>query len=217
MEITTEMKVGIGVIAVTLVIILGGVFLSGRNAQAPGETTQTVDNPDRITEENSHTLGASDAQVTVVEFGDFECPACGALHPVLKEVKEKYKDQSVKFVYRQFPLTQIHELALNAAQASEAAADQGKFWEYHDILFEKQPALKQEDLEKYAQDLGLNIEEFRTFQNSNEAKDRVNADLADGRALGVPGTPTIFINDQKYNGQYSVSALSTVIDSQLNQ
>mgnify|MGYP002624585724 FL=1 len=137
----SDTKVIICVVIATVVVIIGGALYANRNTnQAENHQTAPVDNPERLVGADDPILGAENATVTVVEFGDFQCPACGALHPVLQQVKEDLGDQPVRFVYRQFPLTQIHEYAQLAAEASLAADAQGKFWEYHDLLFEIRPA-----------------------------------------------------------------------------
>ncbi|MBI1833569.1 MAG: DsbA family protein [Candidatus Andersenbacteria bacterium] len=214
---TTDTKVIIGVIVATVGIIIGAGLYTNRNAAQTGEVGPSVDQPERLSQEDDPVLGAQDAKVTVVEFGDFQCPACGSLHPLLKQLKEEYADQSVKFVFRHFPLTQLHEHAQLSAEAAVEAQKQGKFWEYHDKMFESQPALTRADLEKYAQELGLNMEAFRTALDEHTHRDVVAADVADGRALGIRGTPTLFINDQHYTGSYSATALKSSIDSALQQ
>ena len=214
MELSSDAKMGIGVLVATVLIIGGGAWYASQK-QSSQEPTVAA-NTERLVLEDSHSLGADDAKVTVVEFGDFECPACGALHQPLKETKEKYADQSVRFVYRQFPLAQ-HPNALLAAEASEAAAAQGKFWEYHDLLFENQTALEREDLEQYAEQLTLNMDQFREALDNDTYRERVQQDRSDGNAVGVNSTPTVYINGVRYTGQYSVAALSQAIDAALAQ
>lgn len=215
MEITTETKVLIGIIAATLIIIVGGAWLSGRN-QGPSEAAPlTEEQGQRLVREDDPVLGTSDAKVTVVEFGDFQCPACGALHPALKSVKAAYADQPVRFVFRQFPLTQVHEHAALAAEAAVEAAAQGKFWEYHDRLFENQTALAREDLERYGEELGLDMEAFRAALNDGTHRAAITQDISDGNAVGVQGTPTVFINGIQYTGGYSAVGLQAAIDEAL--
>lgn len=208
MDMSTETKVLIGVLAATILIIVGGAYLSGSGQSGDGEP---VHQPERLVRDESPVLGPDDAKVTVVEFGDFQCPACGALHPVLKQIKEDNKDNSVKFVYRHFPLPQ-HQFAQLASEASIEAQQQGKFFEYHDALFENQDALEREDLERYAQELELDMDSLRKALDDKIHKDVVSRDEQDARALGVSGTPTVYINGVKYSGQYSISGIQAEID-----
>ena len=144
-----------------------------------------------------HLKGNPEASVVLVEFSDFQCPACGAAAPLVKEVVEKYQDK-MKFEYRHFPLTTIHQYAFRSAEASECAADQGKFWEYHDKLFFNQDNLKKSNLLLYAQETeGIDAELFKDCLASGVKKKRVNEDLDEARRLGLNSTPTFFLNSQK--------------------
>ncbi|MEX1112299.1 MAG: thioredoxin domain-containing protein [Candidatus Andersenbacteria bacterium] len=216
MPLSSDAKFGIGVVVATLVIIVGGALYANRNAAvSPNETTRPITAPERLVQAHSPSVGPEDARVTFVEFGDFECPSCAAFHPTLSQLKEQYKDQSVRFVYRHFPIRSAHPNAQLAAEASMAAHAQGKFWEYHDLLFPNQRALSQEDLERYAEQLELNMDEFRTDLDEGTYKDVIEQDMSDARAVNVSGTPTLFINDAEYRGLRSVDALSSYIDSLL--
>ena len=199
MEITNETKILIGVLAGTVVIIVAGALLSGGSGGDGADEAVPVAHADRIFSATSHFAGPAGAAVTVTEVGDFQCPACGALHPVLQQVKQANPD--VKFVYRHFPLTSIHEFARGAALASEAAAEQGKFFEYHDWLFENQEALAEEDLLAHADAIGLDGEAFAAALEADVGEDAVAKDISDGTALGLNSTPTLFINDVRYTGQ----------------
>jgi protein-disulfide isomerase len=159
-------------------------------------------------------LGPIDAKVTVVEFGDFECPACGALHPLLQQLKANNKDTSVRFVYRHFPLSQ-HPNAQLAAEASVEAAQQGKFWEFHDQLFTHQNDLDRASLEEYAQAVGLDINAFKKALDENTHRAFVIDDQSDGEAARVNSTPTVFINGIKFTGQFTVAGLQAAIDEHL--
>lgn len=216
MEITADTKVVIGILLTTVLIIGGAAFFTSRKAPE-GEIGQgeTASQPERlIRNTEGHIRGPADASVTVVEFGDFQCPACGTLHPTMKALREQYTDQSVRFAYRHFPLPQ-HEHAHLAAQASEAAGEEGKFWEFHDLLFEHQQKLARDDLERYAQQIGLNMDVFTAALDEGRFKDVINQDVSDGRALRIDSTPTLFINSTKYNGPYSVEAIGQAIDEAL--
>lgn len=208
---STETKALVGILLTTVVIILGGAWLSGRGASVAGEP---IANPEPLVREDDPSVGSADATVAVVEFGDFECPSCGAVYPLLKTLKQQYADRPVRFVYRHFPLPQ-HEFAQGAAEASVEAQQQGKFWEYHDLLFEHQDALDRPALEQYAQDLGLDMDAFRRALDEHVHAGAVAADRTDGQAVNITGTPTIFINAVPYRGDYSVKSLGETIDAAL--
>lgn len=210
MAITSEMKVLGGVLLVTLLIVVGGAFLVGGS---PAANTKPVA-AELLVRDTSHTTGPADAKVTVVEFGDFECPACGALHPLLQQMKADNKDTSVRFVYRHFPLSQ-HPNAQLAAEAAVEAAAQGKFWEFHDELFANQNSLDRLSLEKYAATVGLNVEAFQKALESHTHRDFVIDDRTDGQAAGVDSTPTLFINGIRFTGQFTVAGLQAAIDENL--
>ncbi len=138
-------------------------------------------------------LGNPNASIVVEEFSDFQCPACRSAAPVVKGIVNKYKDK-IKFVYRHFPLLSIHPRAYDAALASECANDQGKFWQYHDILFANQPDFKKDQLIGYARDLGLNESEFSACLQSRARKEVVDADLNKAKELNLNSTPTFIVN-----------------------
>lgn len=149
--------------------------------------------------DRDHTLGPDNAPVTLVEYGDFECPYCGAAYPVVKQLQDEMGDE-LRFVWRQFPLTDSHPHAEIAAEASECAAAQDSFWDYHDILFENQDFLDHDSLLVYAEKLGLDVDAFRRELDSHAYRDRVQEDLSSGIRSGVNGTPTFFINGERYDG-----------------
>jgi formate-nitrite transporter family protein len=161
---------------------------------------------DREVGEGDHVLGRVDARVTLVEYGDFECPDCGRAYPVLKAA-QKALGPNLRFVFRHFPLPTSHPHATAAAEAAEAAAAQGPFWEMHDRLFEHQTALDERDLRKHAQKVGLDLERFENDMRLRTHETRVREDLASGSASGVRGTPTLFINGRQYDGPRERSAL----------
>lgn len=137
--------------------------------------------------------GKADAGIVVEEFSDFQCPACKAAQPVVKDMLQTFGDR-IAFRYRHYPLLAVHPLAFRAAQAAECANDQGKFWEYHDKLFQVQPALSRGDLLSYAHDLGLNEASFTACLDSRAKADVVRDDMHEGDGRGVHATPTFFIN-----------------------
>jgi protein-disulfide isomerase len=160
--------------------------------------------------------GPENAPVTIVEFSDFQCPYCRVLLGTLEQVEEAYKDE-VRFVFRQFPLTSIHPEAVVAARASLCANEQGKFWEMHDAMFANQRALKSDDLKATAGDLGLNGEEFAACLDSGKYIEEVMADLEAGQAVGVQGTPMIFINGRALSGAKSLEEITGIVEDELRR
>jgi len=146
-----------------------------------------------------HIQGPADAPVTLVEYGDFECPHCGAAYPIVKGI-QRSMGEDLRFVYRHFPLTRVHEHAEHAAEISEAAAQHGKFWPMHDLLFENQDALEDDDLVGYAEHLGIDPEWAAAALADGRFEPRVREDFSSGVRSGVNGTPTFFINGQRYDG-----------------
>jgi protein-disulfide isomerase len=167
----------------------------------------------KMTEGNAPAFGPEDAKVTIVEFSDFQCPYCSRAANAVTQIKEKYGDQT-RTVFRQFPLS-FHKEAHLAAQASLAAHEQGKFWEYHDKLFENQKALGREDLEKYAKELGLDMAKFKKALDDGTHKATVDAELQLGKEVFVDGTPTMFINGTRVGNSTDFAAISAAIDKAL--
>jgi protein-disulfide isomerase len=151
--------------------------------------------------DRDHAVGPADAPVTLVEYGDYECPYCGMAYPVVKALQRQLGTR-LRFVYRNFPLAEAHPHARHAAQVAEAAAAQGKFWEMHDMLFEHQDALEDTNLIGYAGAIGLDAERVaRELEAGTHAK-RVRDDFRNGMRSGVNGTPTFFINGDRYDGSW---------------
>ena len=157
--------------------------------------------------------GPKDAPVTIVEFSDFECPYCGAAHDTVEQVMSSYAGK-VRLVYRQFPLS-FHPHAAKAAEASLCAADQGKFWEYHEALFKNQKKLDLPDLKAHASEVGLDANKFGQCLESGDKKKAVDADQQAGLAAGVGGTPAFFINGIFLNGAQPLDEFKKVIDGEL--
>jgi protein-disulfide isomerase len=149
--------------------------------------------------ERDHAVGPADARVTLVEYGDFECPHCGALHPIVQAARKAFGG-NLRFVFRHFPLRSSHPHALAAAKAAEAAAAQGRFWEMHDRLYQRQTELTDADLERHARELGFDVERFRASLAERAHEARIREDLASAAASGAQGTPSIFINGDRYDG-----------------
>jgi len=159
--------------------------------------------------------GPEDAAVTVIEFSDFQCPYCARFYTeTLTQIIENYGDR-IRFVYRDFPLTSLHANALKAAEASECADDQGKYWEYHDLLFQNQAALDVDSLKSYATSLGLDAAAFNDCLDTDEHMDEVRKDVQDGIAAGVEGTPAFFINGQLVSGAQPYAAFQSIIEAAL--
>jgi peroxiredoxin/predicted DsbA family dithiol-disulfide isomerase len=181
-------------------------------------TTQETKQQEEITGQltlpvsaRDHILGRADAPVTLVEYGDYECPHCSSVHPIVKELLSRTGD-SVRFVFRNFPLTQVHHYAQKAAEAAEVAADHDAFWPIHDLLFENQHSLDRESLMRYAVAAGLDAAQFASELASGQKADRVKEDFMSGVHSGVNGTPAFFINDHRYDGPVGLSDLLTAIE-----
>jgi protein-disulfide isomerase len=158
-------------------------------------------------------LGAKDAPVTIVEFSDFQCPYCRRVQPTLKRLMQAYEGK-VKLVFRDFPLRNIHPQAQKAAEAAQCADDQDKFWPYHDKLFE-QTALQIDDLKKYAEELGLDMDAFSACLASDKYAAEVEKDLQDGRQIGVNSTPSFYINGQPLSGAAAYENFQELVDAAL--
>lgn len=161
--------------------------------------------------------GPADAKVTIVEYSDFQCPFCSSAYPTVKQILQEYGDD-VKFYYKHFPLS-FHQNAMKAAEAYECALDQGRQWEYHDVLFQNSQGdgtgLNLPDLKKYAADLGLDTAKFNSCLDSGQKVATVQADTAEGSQNGVSGTPTFFINGEAVVGAQPYPAFKAVIDRKL--
>jgi protein-disulfide isomerase len=158
-----------------------------------------------------HCAGPDDAPVTLVEYGDYECPYCGSAHPIVLAVRERMGPR-LRFVFRHFPLTEIHPHALHAAETAEAAAAQGKFWEMHEALFENQAALADADLIRYAQARGLDAARVERELVSGAHEQRVREQFRSGVRSGVNGTPTFFINGNRYDDPWDADTLLEALE-----
>jgi protein-disulfide isomerase len=153
-----------------------------------------------------HVKGSATAPITLVEYGDFQCPYCKAAYPIVKQVQEQL-DARLRFVFRNFPLTRIHQHAEHAAEAAEAAAAQGAFWQMHDRLFERQFALEDDNLLEYARELGLDADRVAGELAAGTHRAHVRDDFMNGVKSGVNGTPTFFINGVRHDGSYDLATL----------
>src|SRR6266487_2571304 len=163
--------------------------------------------------ERDHAQGRAGAPVTLVEYGDYQCPYCGAAYPVIKRL-QKALGKKLRFVFRNFPLTQAHPYALMAAETAEAAALQGKFWEMHDFIYENQETLEPEALPAWANELGLDMKKFAAAIKQGSGVKRIEEDRASGIESGVNGTPSFFINGTIYDGEDDYESLHAALLSE---
>lgn len=174
-----------------------------------GTSESIVDLADDVDPKRDHVRGPEDAAVTLVEYGDLECPYCGRAEATIRELLADYGD--LRYVWRHLPLHDVHPLAQLAAEATEAAGAQDRFWEMHDLLFEHQDALTMPDLVEYARELGLDVDRFVGDLREHTWADRVAADVDSADVSGVSGTPTFFVNGRRHNGSFSIEALSASV------
>jgi len=164
-----------------------------------------------VDEDRDHIQGPSDAAVTLVEYGDYECPYCGAAYPIIKEVQARMGDR-LRFVFRNFPITTSHPHAEQAAEAAEAAAIQGPFWQMHDLLYENQKRLRDQDLRAYAENLGLDLESFDKELAEHVHAARIHEDFISGVRSGVNGTPTFYLEGVRYDDSYDLETLLAALE-----
>lgn len=214
-----ETKVLLGLGILTLVVIIGGVLIFGNSSSNQPKLAKKVDEKILI-RENSTKITSPSAKVTLVEFSDFQCPACGAAHPTVKQIIEENKEK-VNFVYRHFPLSQ-HKNSRIAAEAAEAAGEQGKFFEMGDLLFTNQTQWSESNnpidiFVNYAKQLNLDTDKFKKAVEGNKFENKIQGDENDGNTLGVDSTPTFFINGEKVTDLNSFSDLKIKVDQQLKK
>ena len=198
-----DSKILLGIAGLTVIVI--GIVVVGSSAS--GKPADPV-----VINRGINVRGPESAPVTLVEFSDFQCPACKSFEPVVEEVINKYSDR-LRFIYRHYPLPQ-HDLAFKAAQASQAADLQGKFWEYKKEVFAIQENLKEGSFEEIAQKLGLDLEKFRNDLNDEKTAKKVQQDLSDAKALNLNGTPSFFVNGEKIELD-SYQDLLTAVEAKL--
>jgi protein-disulfide isomerase len=173
-----------------------------------GDAEMLLDLTTRVDPDRDHVRGPKDAVVTIVEYGDFECPSCGRAE---KSLSAGPLSGDVRLVWRHLPIPEVHPHAALAAQAAEAAAAQGKFWEFHDVLLKHQDRLRIEDLRRYAQQLGMDEERFFGEVESGKYGHRVAQDVASADASDVSGTPTFFVNGRRHYGSHDAKTLTKVV------
>lgn len=216
-DVTENNFIGKGIVIVTILVVIGAIVW-GLNSQNTGTREVNVE----VTEEDTF-LGNADAKVTLIEYSDFQCPACKAYEPIIKQLRESYTAEELKFVFRHFPLRSIHPNADLAAQAAESAGEEGKFWEMKDVLFEKQSEWAEEKdprglFSAYAQGLGLDVAEFEEdMKSDDDSKERVEKDYQSGVALGINSTPTFILNGVIIKNPQSVEEFKALIDAELKK
>ncbi len=207
------MKSRFSFILIACVVVFGAIlFISKKDASAPDSGDKSGG------QTSSHTRGENKKNVTLTEYGDFQCPACGGYYPIVEQVVEKYKDD-IQFQFVNFPLTQIHPNAMLAHRTAEAAGNQGKFWEMYNLLYQNQQAWTslasgQADttFKSYAESLGLDVAKFTTDQKSQATNSIINADISKGKELGVTSTPSFYIDGKKIENPKDLDAFNKVIE-----
>jgi protein-disulfide isomerase len=165
--------------------------------------------------DKDHIQGNSSAVIELVEYGDFQCPYCGRAYPIIKGLQQTF-GKDLRFVFRNFPLSKIHPQAKRASIAAEAACQQDKFWEMHDIIFENQRHLTASALIQYATNIGLNVGQFKNDLNNETLKEKVESDFFSGLRSGVNGTPGLFVNGEKYNESWEEAPFTLFLQKKLN-
>lgn len=216
--LSNEAKILIGIGIASVVILIGAILFLSKPIEQTASQTVVGDQTKLLVRKDSFRIASDSAKVTLVEFADFQCPACKSAHPVLVRLEDEYKDR-VNFVFRHFPLPQ-HKNALLAALAAEASGEQGKFWEYHDKLYDTQSSWENkanpaETFLGFARELELDEAKFKESLDTKKFEEKINQDIADGTSLGVNSTPTFFIQNQKYNGALSYESLKNILDEAL--
>jgi protein-disulfide isomerase len=200
----------IGVLASVVLATLAGAAIF--RLAAPIESPAVLDPP--VDPARDHIRGPAAAPLSLLEFADFECPFCGHATGVVGQLRRRFGEE-LRYAFRHLPLPDVHEHAELAAEASEAAAAQGRFWDYHDVLFQHQDQLELEDLLGYAADLDLDVERFARELEDGVHSARVREDVASAEASGVHGTPTFFVGDRRHEGPYDAETLAAALEGHL--
>lgn len=206
------------ILTAILVVVVGGMIGLFALAGGGGDPAPVGDKS-KIIRDNSYKTGSGDIQL--VEFGDYQCPACGSVHPTIKQLLKDYEGK-ITFYFRNFPLTNIHKNALAGAEAAEAAGAQSKYWEMHDKLYETQKdwsdlADPTDVFVGYAKDLGLDADKFKTEIVAKKYQTIIDQDAADATALNVQATPTFFFNGEQYTGNSSYASLRDEVEKRLKK
>jgi protein-disulfide isomerase len=209
----SETKLFVGIIVGTLAIVGIGIALLSKPTPVV-KVDQSL-----LIRTDSNKIATSSATVTLVEFSDFQCPACGAYYPIVQQVIKDFTGK-MNFVYRNFPLTDLHPNAQIAAQAAEAAGLQGKYWEMHDALFTKQndwsaSTTPVDIFAQYATTFGLNVDQFKKDIDSDTVKNKIANDVADGNTLGINATPTFYLDSVKLDNPATLADFETAIKTEI--
>lgn len=208
-----------GVVIAVIIVFVGIFALTGSKSNGNNSGSSTT-----LT---NHVEGLGQDHVTLVEYGDYQCPYCGQYYPIVKQVQQDFNNQ-ITFQFRNFPLTSLHPNAFAGARAAEAAALQGKFWQMHDTLYEENLQNQSGSVatwidasdptpyfDQYAQQIGLNLTQFKSDYASTKVNDLITADMAEGNKLGVDATPTFFLDGKQISVGESVSAFETLIKAEI--
>ncbi len=209
-------------VVVVVILIFGGIFwATNHKSSAPSSDSKT--------QATNHVEGSNSAGITLVEYGDYQCPGCGQYYQSVKDTVAKYNKQ-ISFQFRNFPLTQLHPNAFAGARAAEAAGLQNKYWEMHDLLYEQNGAYYNSGqkvqnwisatdplafFSQYAQQLGLNVTQFKQDYASEKVNNAINADVSAGNKLNVDSTPTFYLDGQKVQPSPTVASFSQLIDAEI--
>lgn len=212
-----ETKIILIISAMFVAVFIGFIYLATK-PNSVNQSQPTVVDPNLLVRKDSYQTSPTNGKITLVEFGDFQCPACGEAHPIIKEILKNYGDK-VNFVFRNFPLSQ-HTNALPAAETAEAAGAQGKYWEMYDKLYENQDKWSSSTnviniFVGYAKDLGLDVDKFTQDVKGEKYKDRITQDENDGNVIAIDSTPTFFVDGQKMIGVPTLDELKSLIDQKL--
>jgi protein-disulfide isomerase len=207
------------VIGVAVMAVIGFFIMPSLSNQASDQTENTKTNPQESSSgvevtKDDHIRGNFNAKVTIIEYSDFQCPFCEGFHKTMKQIVKDYPND-VRWVYKHFPLDSIHPLARPAAEASECAGEQDKFWKYTDQVFENQKGLTSGDLSDIAKDIGLDFDQFSQCLNSGKYVDKVEADYQEGLKNGVRGAPGNLINGKLVPGALPYESIKAVVESLL--
>jgi protein-disulfide isomerase len=207
-----QATVGVLIAAVLATALGWAVFRAAAvfRGQTDADLPRFLDRP--VGPEHDHVRGHVEAPLTLVEYGDFECPFCARATGVTRELRERFGDE-LRYVFRHLPLVDVHPHAELAARAAVAAAAQGRFWEMHDLLFSRQDQLELEDVVGYAAEVGLDVEEFLRDLDDEDTAARVRADVASAEASGARGTPTFFIGDARHTGPHDTETLARALEA----
>jgi protein-disulfide isomerase len=219
---SNETKIIIGISAITLVLVIGAALIfGGQSSTTSTANAKPVTNTQALIRKDSHVIkGNAKNAVTIVEFGDFQCPACGAAYPTVEQLRQTYKGQ-ITFVFRNFPLP-MHQNAKAAAEAAEAAGAQGKYFEMYNLLYSNQDKWGETNhamdyFMEYAKDLKLDTDKFKSDVTNNKYANKIQKDIDDGNALSVNATPTFFINGVMQQGGLAYNDFKAKIDDALKK